>query len=120
VNGRINQDDLTIALKNIIKYNKQYKDRPTIEAEDALQSAVTLYYDPKHIKPIFYKNSKLANTMSGVVGRLKGKNGRLRNNLMGKRVNQCARNVITGDSHLGVCEVGVSTRFKLKLLMLRA
>ena len=39
--------------------------------------------------------------------RLKGKEGRLRGNLMGKRVDFSARTVITGDPHLELDEVGV-------------
>ncbi|RYE21353.1 MAG: hypothetical protein EOP45_09675 [Sphingobacteriaceae bacterium] len=115
-NGRTSQDDLTIALKLILKYNQALKDvmrsnglgtAQARDAEDLLQTAVTLYYDPKYIKPTFYKNARLSPAMCGVVGRLRAKEGRLRGNLMGKRVDQCARNVITGDSYLGICEVGV-------------
>jgi DNA-directed RNA polymerase II subunit RPB1 len=39
--------------------------------------------------------------------RLKGKEGRLRGNLMGKRVDFSARTVITGDPNLELDEVGV-------------
>ncbi|RYE18162.1 MAG: hypothetical protein EOP45_14570 [Sphingobacteriaceae bacterium] len=53
--------------------------------------------------------------MCGLVGRLRAKEGRLRGNLMGKRVDQCARNVITGDSHLGICEVGVPLSIAMDL-----
>src|ERR1700688_3902558 len=38
---------------------------------------------------------------------LKGKEGRLRQNLMGKRVDFSARTVITGDPNLSLDEVGV-------------
>jgi hypothetical protein len=53
--------------------------------------------------------------MCGLVGRLRAKEGRLRGNLMGKRVDQCARNVITGDSYLGICEVGVPLSIAMDL-----
>jgi len=39
--------------------------------------------------------------------RLKGKEGRLRGNLMGKRVDFSARTVITPDPNLGLDELGV-------------
>ena len=42
-----------------------------------------------------------------VMCKLKGKEGRIRGNLMGKRVNFCARTVISPDSGLDVDEVGV-------------
>ncbi|KAI3478101.1 hypothetical protein L1887_60032 [Cichorium endivia] len=45
--------------------------------------------------------------IKSVRARLKGKEGRLRGNLMGKRVNFSARTVITGDPLLELDEVGV-------------
>jgi DNA-directed RNA polymerase II subunit RPB1 len=41
------------------------------------------------------------------VQRLKGKSGRIRGNLMGKRVDFSARTVITGDPNIGIDELGV-------------
>lgn len=43
----------------------------------------------------------------GVAQRLKGKSGRIRGNLMGKRVDFSARTVITGDPNIGIDELGV-------------
>ena len=107
-NGRMTHDDLTISLKLILKKNQDLQASPNNkDAEENLQFAVTLYYDPKNIKPSFYKNAKLSVSVAGLVSRLRAKEGRLRGNLMGKRVDQCARNVITGDSHLRVYQVGV-------------
>ena len=45
--------------------------------------------------------------VKAIRGRLKGKEGRLRSNLMGKRVDFSARTVITGDPNLSLDEVGV-------------
>lgn len=45
--------------------------------------------------------------MKSIRARLKGKEGRLRGNLMGKRVDFSARTVITGDPNLQLDEVGV-------------
>jgi DNA-directed RNA polymerase II subunit RPB1 len=42
-----------------------------------------------------------------VLQRLKGKSGRIRGNLMGKRVDFSARTVITGDPNIGIDELGV-------------
>ena len=50
---------------------------------------------------------KQKNTSRGVVQRLKGKQGRFRQNLSGKRVNYTGRTVISPDPHLGIDEVGV-------------
>lgn len=45
--------------------------------------------------------------LKSIRARLKGKEGRLRGNLMGKRVDFSARTVITGDPNLSIDEVGV-------------
>jgi DNA-directed RNA polymerase II subunit RPB1 len=42
-----------------------------------------------------------------IMGRLNSKNGRIRGNLMGKRVDFSARSVITGDPNLSVQQLGV-------------
>lgn len=45
--------------------------------------------------------------MRSVTDRLRGKEGRIRGNLLGKRVDFSARSVITPDPHIGVDELGV-------------
>jgi DNA-directed RNA polymerase II subunit RPB1 len=50
------------------------------------------------------KNKKVTKSMSE---RLKGKEGRVRGNLMGKRVNMSARTVITSDPNIALNEVGM-------------
>lgn len=47
---------------------------------------------------------------SGLRQRLTGKEGRIRRHLMGKRVDQCARTVVSGDPSLELDEVGVPER----------
>lgn len=50
---------------------------------------------------------KSGRPLKTIRGRLKGKEGRLRGNLMGKRVDFSARTVITGDPNLSLDQVGV-------------
>src|SRR5882762_11018637 len=50
---------------------------------------------------------KSGRPVKAIRARLKGKEGRLRQNLMGKRVDFSARTVITGDPNLSLDEVGV-------------
>ena len=50
-----------------------------------------------------------------VMDKLKGKDGRIRGNLMGKRVDHCARTVITPDPNIDIDEVGVPRQIALKL-----
>jgi len=45
--------------------------------------------------------------LKSIRARLKGKEGRFRQNLMGKRVDFCARSVISPDANLAMDELGV-------------
>ena len=53
--------------------------------------------------------------MKSVSERLKGKTGRIRNNLMGKRVDFSARSVITPDPNLKITELGVPRQVAMEL-----
>ena len=53
--------------------------------------------------------------VKAIRARLKGKAGRLRGNLMGKRVDFSARTVITGDPNLELDEVGVPRSIAMNL-----
>ena len=53
--------------------------------------------------------------VKAILARLKGKEGRLRGNLMGKRVDFLARTVITGNSNLELDEVGVPRSIVMNL-----
>ena len=50
---------------------------------------------------------KSGKPLRAIKERLKGKEGRLRGNLMGKRVDFSARSVITADPNLSIRELGV-------------
>ena len=57
---------------------------------------------------------KSGRQLKSLRARLKGKEGRLRGNLMGKRVDFSARTVITGDPNLEIDQVGgISHSFPL-------
>lgn len=58
---------------------------------------------------------KSGRPVKAIRARLKGKEGRLRGNLMGKRVDFSARTVITGDPNLELDEVGVPKSIALNL-----
>lgn len=53
--------------------------------------------------------------IKSIRARLKGKEGRLRGNLMGKRVDFSARTVITGDPLLDLDQVGVPRSIAMNL-----
>lgn len=107
------EDDLTHKLSDIIKYNKYVKNptddsssKTALENIELLQYHVTTYID-NDVRGNDAALQKGGRPLRSLKSRLKGKEGRFRNNLMGKRVDFSARTVITGDPHLRVDEVGV-------------
>jgi len=50
-----------------------------------------------------------------IMGRLNSKNGRIRGNLMGKRVDFSARSVITGDPNLSIRQLGIPMKIAKNL-----
>eukprot|EP00127_Corallochytrium_limacisporum_P007456 Clim_evm1s252 gene=Clim_evmTU1s252 len=109
-------DDLTRKLSDVIKVNFDHAKRfeegapPHILKQklDLIQYHVTTYMDNERsgIDPALRgKNSD--RPLKAISARLKGKYGRIRGNLMGKRVDHCARSVITADPNLQIDEVGV-------------
>lgn len=116
------QDDLTYQLTNIVKTNLILKD--TImkggskliiqEYEKALQAHVNALFDnERDDNPRV--TQKTGRPLKTVRQRLKGKEGRLRGNLMGKRVDFSARTVITADPNLSIDQVGVPRYIALTL-----
>lgn len=59
------------------------------------------------VKFVFEAVQKSGRPLKSVKQRLKGKEGRVRGNLMGKRVDFSARTVITPDPNLRIDQVGV-------------
>ncbi|KAI8822772.1 hypothetical protein BJ741DRAFT_644031 [Chytriomyces cf. hyalinus JEL632] len=108
--GGRGEDDLTHMLANIIRYNNLLtrNEHPKMLADyrEQLQIHLSGYIDNEvsGVAPAQQKGGRLIKSLST---RLKGKNGRLRGNLMGKRVDFSARTVITGDPELSIEEVGV-------------
>ena len=112
--GARSEDDLTYKLADIIKANSNVR-RSELdgapahivnEFEQLLQFHVATYMD-NDIAGQPQALQKSGRPVKSIRARLKGKEGRLRGNLMGKRVDFCARTVITGDPNLDLDEVGV-------------
>ena len=53
--------------------------------------------------------------LKSIKERLVGKQGRVRGNLMGKRVDFSARSVITPDANLGIRELGVPKKIAMNI-----
>lgn len=58
---------------------------------------------------------KMSRPIKSISQRLKGKEGRVRGNLMGKRVDFSARTVISGDPNISIDELGVPWSIALNL-----
>eukprot|EP01130_Rhizamoeba_saxonica_P005130 TRINITY_DN2059_c0_g1_i3.p1 TRINITY_DN2059_c0_g1~~TRINITY_DN2059_c0_g1_i3.p1 ORF type:complete len:1618 (-),score=436.10 TRINITY_DN2059_c0_g1_i3:130-4983(-) len=116
------EDDLTYILANIIKLNqrlkKQLKDSApaiyTKEHQQVLQFYVATYFNNElpGYSPATHRSGKPYKALSQ---RLKGKEGRVRGNLMGKRVDFSARTVITPDPNISIDEVGIPRSIALNL-----
>ncbi|KAJ1927103.1 DNA-directed RNA polymerase II core subunit rpo21 [Tieghemiomyces parasiticus] len=108
------EDDLTHKLSDILKANVRVRSCETEgapqhvleEFEQLLQFHIATYMnnDASGIPQALQKSGR---PLKSIRARLKGKEGRLRGNLMGKRVDFSARTVITGDPNLSIDEVGV-------------
>ncbi|KAI3381551.1 hypothetical protein SNEBB_008712 [Seison nebaliae] len=108
------QDDITHKLADIIKSNQQLqRNERSGVAEHIIQEDIkNLQYhvatmmdnEIPRVPPAIQKSGR---PLKSVKQRLKGKEGRIRGNLMGKRVDFSARTVITPDPNLGIDQVGV-------------
>ena len=112
--GDRSEDDLTHKLVDVLRINQRLRENrdagaPQLIVEDLwelLQYHCTTYFDNQTsgIPPARHRSGRPLKTLAQ---RLKGKEGRFRSNLSGKRVNFCARTVISPDPNLGINEVGV-------------
>jgi DNA-directed RNA polymerase subunit A' len=112
--GQRSEDDITHKLVDIIRINQRFQENreagaPQLIIEDLwelLQYHVTTFIDNavSGVPPARHRSGRPLKTLSQ---RLKGKEGRFRGSLSGKRVNFSARTVISPDPNLSIKEVGV-------------
>ena len=112
--GERSEDDLTHKLVDILRINQRLIENmeagaPQLIVEDLwelLQYHVTTYFDNEAsgVPPARHRSGRPLKTLTQ---RLKGKEGRFRSNLSGKRVNFSARTVISPDPNISINEVGV-------------
>ncbi len=120
--GDRSEDDLTHKLVDVLRINQRLRENrdsgaPQLIVEDLwelLQYHITTYFDNQTsgIPPARHRSGR---TLKTLTQRLKGKEGRFRSNLSGKRVNFCARSVISPDPYLSVNEVGVPVKIAKEL-----
>ena len=117
--GERSEDDLTHKLVDVIRINQRLEQNidagaPQIIIDDTwelLQYHVTTYFNNETPGvPVARPSSGSSRPLKTLAQRLKGKEGRLRFNLNGKRVNFSARSVISVDTSIALNEVGVPSR----------
>lgn len=121
-NNQRSEDDLTSKLIDIIKANSTLKKkigedpkkRPIDEWTNLLQYHVATLVDNDipGVSPAAQRSGRLLKSLQQ---RLGSKEGRIRNNLQGKRVEYSARSVITPDPNLSVGELGVPLKIATNL-----
>jgi DNA-directed RNA polymerase subunit A' len=112
--GERSEDDLTHKLVDILRINQRLMENieagaPQLIIEDLwelLQYHITTYFNNEvaGVPPARHRSGRPLKTLTQ---RLKGKEGRFRSNLSGKRVNFSARTVISPDPNISINEVGV-------------
>lgn len=117
------EDDITHKLVDIVKINKTLiikrgQGAPAhvlAELHDKLQFHVsTMFENPTSgYPPAFVRAGN--RQIKALQERLKGKEGRVRGNLMGKRVDYSGRTVITPDPNIAIDEVGVPREIAMNL-----
>ncbi|MEM0097039.1 MAG: DNA-directed RNA polymerase subunit A' [Conexivisphaerales archaeon] len=120
--GIRSEDDLTHKLVDILRVNqrvaesKEYGTPPLIvqDLADLLQYHVTTYFD-NEVSGIPQAHHRSGRPLRTLAQRLKGKEGRFRGNLSGKRVDFSSRTVISPDPNLDISEVGVPQEVAKKL-----
>ena len=129
--GQRREDDLTHILCNIIKSNNKLRDRiergaPSGLAHDDVPDGILvnltqlLQYHvatliKNRISGLNPLQQRTGRPLKSLTDRLKSKQGRIRSNLMGKRVNFSARSVITPDPSISIDEVGVPIKIAMNM-----
>jgi len=130
--GRDADDDLTIKLNDISKTNNNIKQQlqkiaDSREAGEApssygdieflweiLQFHVWTYIDNESTKKTSVHRS--GRPLKALVQRIKTKEGRVRWNLMGKRVDDSGRTVVTPDNNINIDEIGIPRKIATNLV----
>jgi len=120
--GQRREDDLTHKICEIVKNNTSLRAKIANNASPKevealgmlLQFHLATYADNQlpGMAPSQHRNGR---PIKSVTERLKSKEGRIRGNLMGKRVDFSARSVITPDPNISIDELGVPLRIAMNL-----
>jgi DNA-directed RNA polymerase II subunit RPB1 len=121
-NGKTSDDDLTHKLNDVIKWNGHLRNKM---AESTKQTQIDEVWQLLQYHVATYVDNEISNLpkaqrrsglpLKTIRQRIKAKEGRVRGNLMGKRVDGSARSVITADPSLSMDQLGVPRRVAMNL-----
>ena len=124
-NSQRSEDDLTNSYYTIIKNCKALENELNKEISpshdrlkaymDIVQHSVATLFNNEPNKIIPQALTRAGRPMKTLQQRLSHKEGRIRNNLMGKRVDFSARSVISPDANLSIEELGVPYKIAMNL-----
>ncbi|MBT6939981.1 MAG: hypothetical protein HN994_06270, partial [Candidatus Marinimicrobia bacterium] len=116
------EDDISHIIVNIIKANKTLQSKiDGNNAEKVIEDWTTVlqYYVAtmidNRIPGVAAVAQRSGRALKSIKERLVGKTGRVRGNLMGKRVDYSARSVITPDANLKIAELGVPVAIAMNI-----
>ena len=121
-NNQRSEDDLTFGLVQIVKWNNKLKTILDSNQEfkylnsyiSSLQYYVSTYID-NQISNIPSHLQRSGRPLKALFQRLKAKEGRLRGNIMGKRVDYSARTVISVDPNIRIDQWGIPMKIAMNL-----
>ena len=116
------EDDISHIIVNIIKSNKTLLDKIKDDAAakviddwtTVLQYYIATMID-NHIPGCAPVAQRTGRALKSMKERLVGKGGRVRGNLMGKRVDFSARSVITPDPNIKITELGIPMKIAMNM-----
>uniref|UniRef100_A0A6C0KIQ9 DNA-directed RNA polymerase n=1 Tax=viral metagenome TaxID=1070528 RepID=A0A6C0KIQ9_9ZZZZ len=116
------EDDLSNIIVNIIKANKSLQDKINQNADaNVIEDWTTMvqFYIATMINNklpgVAPTTQRSGRALKSIVDRLNGKTGRVRGNLMGKRVDYSARSVITPDANLSIKQLGIPLKIAMNI-----
>ena len=115
-------DDLTHKLSDILQFNNGLKKKLVTETRqeiiddwtNQIQYHVATLID-NELPGVNQSTHRSGRPLKAIRQRLKGKEGRIRSNLMGKRVDFSGRSVITPDPNIDLDELGVPLKIAMNL-----
>ena len=120
------EDSLTLKISDIVTANQRLRvqlDKETTKSDIGNYSSNSHALLQYHIATFFDNETitlprsefKTGKPIKSIIERIKGKTGRVRSNLLGKRVDFSGRSVITSDSYINIDQLGVPKKIAMEL-----